>query len=147
MSDQLNDLHQHLPRFRLPMMGGGGTYRAFEVGDDSMLPITKSTTIVGRYVQEWHTIADNTPCIIVSPQVGICFRRISVRGEIVKATADNPLHEPKMLLAYDLLEIWEAKAYISSTFPIVEPSLDHLESLVLDLQQKVKRMQDERVQP
>jgi len=37
----------------------------------------------------------------------------------------------------DVLEIWEAKSYISSTFPIAELSLERVASLVLDLQQQV----------
>jgi len=46
--------------------------------------------------------------------------------------------------ADDVLEIWEAKSYISSTFPIGGVTLDHLASMVLDLSQQVKQMQMKR---
>ena len=116
----------------------GGTYRAFEVSDDSMLPIEKGTTIVGRYVQDWASIAPGTPCIVVSPTVGITFKRVTIQGDTLHLAADNLLHDASEASLFDLTEIWEAKAYISSTFPIEAPTLDHLRSMVLDLQDKVK---------
>jgi transcriptional regulator with XRE-family HTH domain len=129
-----------LPKFRLPMLTQTGTYRAFEIAGDSMLPIASGTVIVGRYVEEWANIKDGTPCIVVSSRDGIVFKRIfnKMRSNAMFVLhSDNPNFSSYDISADDVLEIWEAKSYISSTFPIAELSLERVVSLVLDLQQQV----------
>ncbi|WP_201980245.1 helix-turn-helix domain-containing protein [Hymenobacter rubidus] len=129
-----------LPKFRLPMLSQTGTYRAFEIAGDSMLPIASGTVIVGRYVEDWSTIKDGTPCIVVSSRDGIVFKRVFNKlrsGAMFVLHSDNPNFSPYDVKVDDVLEIWEAKSYISSTFPIAELSLERVASLVLDLQQQV----------
>jgi transcriptional regulator with XRE-family HTH domain len=134
---------EELPRFKLPMLGSGGTYRAFEISGDSMLPITSGTVIVGRYVEDWKTIKDGTPCIIVSQKEGVVFKRIYNKLQdiaVLRLHSDNPVYSPYELHVEDILEIWEAKSYISSTFPIADLSLDKLSSIVLDLQKEMQKL-------
>ena len=129
-----------LPKFRLPMLSQTGTYRAFEIAGDSMLPIASGTVIVGRYVEDWASIKDGTPCIVVSSRDGIVFKRVFNKmrsGAMFVLHSDNPHFSPYDVKVDDVLEIWEAKSYISSTFPIAELSLERVASLVLDLQQQV----------
>jgi transcriptional regulator with XRE-family HTH domain len=129
-----------LPKFRLPMLSQTGTYRAFEIAGDSMLPIASGTVIVGRYVEDWASIKDGTPCIVVSSKDGIVFKRVYNKlrsGAMFVLHSDNPHFSPYDVNVDDVLEIWEAKSYISSTFPIAELSLERVASLVLDLQQQV----------
>ncbi|HEX8326571.1 MAG TPA: helix-turn-helix domain-containing protein [Hymenobacter sp.] len=129
-----------LPKFRLPMLSQTGTYRAFEIAGDSMLPIASGTVIVGRYVEDWTTVKDGTPCIVVSSKDGIVFKRVfnKLRSNAMFVLhSDNPHFTPYDVNVDDVLEIWEAKSYISSTFPIAELSLERVASLVLDLQQQV----------
>ena len=129
-----------LPKFRLPMLSASGTYRAFEIAGDSMLPIASGTVIVGRYVEDWTTIKDSTPCIVVSSRDGIVFKRVYNKlrsGGLFVLHSDNPHFSPYDVKGDEVLEIWEAKSYISSTFPIAELSLERVASLVLDLQQQV----------
>ncbi|UOR06525.1 LexA family transcriptional regulator [Hymenobacter aerilatus] len=134
---------EELPKFRLPMLGTGGTYRAFEIAGDSMLPIASGTVIVGRYVDDWLTLKDGTPCIVVSSKEGIVFKRVFNRlkdGAMLALHSDNPVYSPYEIGVEDVVEIWEAKAYISSTFPIADLSLTRLASIVLDLQQQVSTL-------
>ena len=134
---------EELPKFRLPMLGTTGTYRAFEIAGDSMLPIASGTVIVGRYVDDWLSIKDGTPCIVVSSKEGIVFKRVFNRlkeGAMLALHSDNPVYSPYEIDVEDVVEIWEAKAYISSTFPIADLSLNRLASIVLDLQQQVSTM-------
>ena len=129
-----------LPKFRLPMLSQTGTYRAFEIAGDSMLPIASGTVIVGRYIEEWTSIKDGTPCVVVSSRDGIVFKRVfnKLRSNAMFVLhSDNPHFSPYDINVDDVLEIWEAKSYISSTFPIAELSLERVASLVLDLQQQV----------
>ncbi|MGV3540926.1 MAG: helix-turn-helix domain-containing protein [Rufibacter sp.] len=133
---------EELPKFRLPMIQGPGTYRAFEIKGDSMLPIPSGTVIVGRYVERWDEIKDGTPCIVVSLQEGIVFKRIyhQHKQSALRLHSDNPSFEPYEVKLEDVVELWEAKAYISTTFPMAEISLDKLTSLVLGLQQEVQNL-------
>ncbi|AKD04861.1 XRE family transcriptional regulator [Pontibacter korlensis] len=134
---------EELPRFRLPMLGSGGTYRAFEISGDSMLPIASGTVIVGRFIEDWSQIKDGTPCIIVSQKEGVVFKRIFNKikdASTLRLHSDNPVYSPYEVHVEDVLEIWEAKSYISSTFPIADLSLDKLSSIVLDLQKEVQKL-------
>ncbi|MCC9165533.1 XRE family transcriptional regulator [Pontibacter harenae] len=134
---------EELPRFNLPMLGSGGTYRAFEISGDSMLPIASGTVIVGRFIEEWSAIKDGTPCIIVSQKEGVVFKRLYNKikdAAVLRLHSDNPVYSPYELHVEDVLEIWEAKSYISSTFPIADLSLDKLSSIVLDLQKEVLKL-------
>jgi hypothetical protein len=98
---------------------------------------------VGRYVDDWMSIKDGTPCIVVSSKEGIVFKRVFNRlkdNAMLALHSDNPLYSPYQIDVDDVVEIWEAKAYISSTFPIADLSLNRLASIVLDLQQQVSTM-------
>ena len=129
-----------LPKFRLPMLPGTGSYRAFEIAGDSMLPIASGTVIVGRYSDDWANLKDGTLCVVVSKTEGIVFKRLHNRlraGNHFSLHSDNPTYAPYDVRAEDILEIWEAKSFISNTFPAADLSLERVASLVLDLQQQV----------
>ena len=134
---------EELPRFKLPMLGVGGTYRAFEISGDSMLPIASGTVIVGRFVEDWSSVKDGTPCIIVSQKEGVVFKRVFNKikdSSVLRLHSDNPVYSPYEIGVEDVIEIWEAKSYISSSFPIADLSLDKLSSIVLDLQKEVQKL-------
>ncbi|QMU28484.1 XRE family transcriptional regulator [Adhaeribacter radiodurans] len=134
---------EELPRFRLPMLSTQGTHRAFEIAGDSMLPIASGAVIIGRFIEDWSTIKDGTPCIIVSQKEGVVFKRIfnKLKNEaVLYLHSDNPSYSPYQIQVEDILEIWEARAYISTTFPIADLSLNKLTSIVLDLQQEVLKL-------
>ena len=134
---------EELPKFRLPMLAGNGTFRAFEIAGDSMLPLVSGTVIVGRFVEDWSDIKDGTPGILVSKREGVVFKRLYNKlnaSSRMMLQSDNPVYPPYEVPVDDILEIWEAKAYISSTFPIADISLSKLSSIVLDLQQEVLKL-------
>ena len=77
---------------------------------------------------------------MVGSRDGIVFKRLfnKLRSNAMFVLhSDNPYFSPYDITLDDELEIWEAKSYISSTFPIAELSLERVASLVLDLQQQV----------
>ncbi|WP_201743842.1 S24 family peptidase [Hymenobacter busanensis] len=138
-----NEHIEDLPKFRLPMLGQTGTFKAFEISGDSMLPIASGTVIVGKYIADWNEVQDGTPCIVVTKKEGHVFKRVvnrlSKAGRLL-LRSDNPVYDPYEVEIEDVLEIWEAKSYISSTFPIADLSLNRLASIVLDLQKQVTTM-------
>jgi transcriptional regulator with XRE-family HTH domain len=134
---------EELPRFRLPMLNTIGTHRAFEIKGDSMLPIASGTVIIGKYIEDWSEIKDGTPCIVVSQSEGVVFKRVynKIRHTAtLRLHSDNPVFDPYEVAIDDVDEIWEAKAYISSTFPIADFSISKLTSIVMDLQQEVIKL-------
>lgn len=144
-----------LPRFRLPLATvRDGSFRAFEISGDSMLPLESGTVVVGRYVTDpARDLRDGTPCIVVSPQEGIVFKRVYRNGKkngtaMLELRSDNPVYEPYEVAAPDVSEVWEARAYLSTAFPpapdgsaaATTPTLSPLEMtrLLRDLQREVQ---------
>lgn len=66
---------KELPRFKLPILKQG-TYRAFEISGDSMLPIMPGTIVVGEWVDDINSIKNGKPYILVTGREGIVFKRL-----------------------------------------------------------------------
>lgn len=111
-----------LPKFRLPFLPSG-TYRAFEIKGDSMLPLTPGTIVIGEYVENIQEIKNGQPYIILSASEGIIFKRvfnhISTNGSLLMSS-DNKAYKSYFLNASDIKEVWHAKSYISKEMPDVE---------------------------
>ncbi len=133
---------QDLPRFRLPNLPEG-TYRAFEISGDSMLPIASGSIIIGAYVEDWDDLKDGQPYIVLSRRDGIVFKRIFNQPDnpaVLVLQSDNPAYPAYHLAKDELLEIWKAKAYISTIFPDSGLSLAKMMNLVVELQQEVIKL-------
>lgn len=108
-----------LPVFSIPFFRGG-TFRAFELSGDSMLPLHSGTVVIGRYLDDWNSIKDNSLCIVMTSSDGLVFKRVFNQAEKngqFKLVSDNPVFEPYYIPAEDIVEVWEAKGYFSMTFP------------------------------
>ncbi len=134
---------KELPRFNLPMLQRG-TYRAFEITGDSMLPILPGTVIIGEMVEHVSEIKNGKTYVLVTKREGIVYKRvfnyISENGKLF-LVSDNRQYAPYQIDADDVLEVWSAKAYISVQFPDVESkndvSVEQLAGVVLDLQKEI----------
>ncbi|MFN3403611.1 MAG: XRE family transcriptional regulator [Cytophagaceae bacterium] len=131
-----------LPNFYLPNFKNG-TFRAFEISGDSMLPLTSGTIIITQYVDNWHTIKDDKTYIVVTKEEGIVYKRvfnhIKTKG-VLMLVSDNPVYSPYEVAIEDVLEVWESKAYISTEFPKPEMSIQKLAHMVVDLQEELKKI-------
>lgn len=134
---------KELPSFRLPNLPTG-TYRAFEISGDSMLPILPGTIIVGEYVENLQHIRSGRTYVLVTQSEGIVYKRvfnyIAENGKLF-LVSDNRQYSPYQLAAEDVSEVWQAKAFISVQFPDVEPkgeaSVGELAGALMNLQQEV----------
>jgi transcriptional regulator with XRE-family HTH domain len=134
-----------LPKFHLPMFRQG-TYRAFEIKGDSMLPLPSETVIIGEYLENWNDVKPGEAYIFISKSEGIVYKRAGNRfkdNKILKLISDNPVYEPYSIAAEDLLEIWKSKAYISTTFPepAPEPTMESLTSMMAQMQKSIANLQ------
>ena len=135
-----------LPKFYLPIFGGSGTYRAFEIKGDSMLPLASGSLIVGQYLENWNTIKDQQTYILVTVSEGIVYKRIHSnikKNETLHLISDNPAYEPYDVHIEDVLEIWESKAYISTDFPKPDMSVEKLSAIVSGLQKQMNKLSSE----
>src|SRR5690606_35965337 len=64
---------RELPKFSLPMFNQG-TYRAFEIKGDSMLPLPSGSLIIPEYVENWQDIKPGQTYIVVSSDEGIVYK-------------------------------------------------------------------------
>ena len=133
---------EELPRFQLPILPHG-TYRAFEITGDSMLPLTPGSIIIGEYVENWENVKDGLCYIVVSENEGIVYKRVQNRIEenaLLYLHSDNPSYPPYPVKVEEVMEIWRAKAFISMDFPDSEMNLQKLAGIVLDLQKEVIKL-------
>lgn len=134
---------KELPRFHLPMLKQG-SYRAFEISGDSMLPLLPGTIVVGEYVDELRNIKSGKTYILVTQREGVVYKRVfnylDDNGTLF-LVSDNRQYAPYQLNGAEVMEIWMAKAYISVQFPDVndksEISVEQLAGVVLDLQKEI----------
>ncbi len=134
---------KELPKFNLPNLSNG-TYRAFEISGDSMLPILPGTIIVGEYIENLSDLKNGKTYILVTSREGIVYKRVfnylNENGKLF-LVSDNRQYTPFQIDGEDVHEAWAAKAYISVQFPDVESqkdmSIENLAGVVLDLQKEI----------
>ena len=141
---------KELPKFRLPVLSQG-TYRAFEISGDSMLPILPGTIVVGEYIDDLRHLKNGKTYVLVTKREGIVYKRVfnylDESGKLF-LVSDNRQYAPYQVDIEDVVEAWAAKAYISVQFPDVEGkndvSVEQLAGLVLDLQKDILEIKSEK---
>jgi transcriptional regulator with XRE-family HTH domain len=137
-----------LPKFHLPMFKQG-TYRAFEIKGDSMLPISPGSIIIAEYLENWADIKPGETYIVISRNDGVVYKRIGNKfksSKKLKLISDNPVYEPYEINSDDILEIWKSKAYISTQFPepTPEPTMESLTSMMTQMQKSLAQIQQNK---
>lgn len=136
-----------LPKFNLPVLPKSGTYRAFEINGDSMLPIVSGSIIVGKYVEQLADISNGKTYVLVTKSDGLVYKRVfnylEERGKLF-LVSDNKSYDAYELDPEDVMEIWEGKAFISLEFPdpnaADELSMDQLADMIGNLRNDVEKL-------
>nr|WP_321408290.1 helix-turn-helix domain-containing protein [uncultured Carboxylicivirga sp.] len=103
-----------LPKFSLPFLSQDKTYRTFQIKGDSMLPIPEGSWVTGAYIQNWKTIKDGTPCIIVTREDGIVFKLVYnqiEKDQTLLLVSSNRNYKPYEITANSIIEVWEFVTY------------------------------------
>ena len=133
------DYLKDLPKYQLPFLSKGKTYRAFEITGDSMLPLKPNSVVIGEYIENWNELRDGQVCVIVSKNEGIVlkkvYNKINERGTFLLKSS-NISYSPYEIFADEILEIWKFSAYISKDIPEESNS-------VADLRTAFSRLEDE----
>ena len=137
-----------LPRFSLPMFRQG-TYRAFEIKGDSMLPLQPGSVVIAEYLENWNEVKPGQTYVVISRNDGVVYKRVAFKYKEekgLKLVSDNKTYEPYWVPAADILEIWRAKAYISTQLPEPnpEPTMETLTNMMAQMQKTISNVVDKR---
>lgn len=136
-----------LPRFHLPVLPKGGTYRAFEINGDSMLPLLSGSIVIGKYTEQLQDIKNGKTYVLVTVSEGVVYKRvfnyINEKGKLF-LVSDNKAFSAYELDPSEVMEIWEASAYISVEFPDPsnELSIDQLMDVIGNLKKDVEQLKN-----
>ena len=131
-----------LNTFTLPMLSGGN-YRAFEIIGDSMLPTPSGSVIVGEKVNDLEEVGNNTPCIVISRNEGIVYKRVQKNGRVrnkLTLISDNPAFHPYTVNTEEVIEMWQAQMVISRPPAQNRWDMNQLTNVVNGLQQQVSSL-------
>lgn len=131
-----------LNTFTLPMLTGGN-YRAFEIIGDSMLPTPSGSVIVGEKVDSIEEVKNDVPCIVVSRNEGIVYKRVQKNGRQknkLTLVSDNPIFHPYTINADEVIELWQAQVVISKTGSQQRWDMAQLGNVVNNLQEQVNSL-------
>jgi DNA-binding XRE family transcriptional regulator len=140
-----------LPRFHLPVLPKGSTYRAFEIEGDSMLPLMSGSIIIGKYINSLAELSNGKTYVLVTRSEGVVYKRVfnylEEKGKLF-LVSDNPNYKSYELAPEEVMEVWEAKAFISMEFPDPvaekELSIDQLASMIGSLKSEVEDLKKKR---
>jgi transcriptional regulator with XRE-family HTH domain len=137
------DFLKELPKYQLPFLSRGRTYRAFEISGESMLPLLPGSVVIGEYVENWNSIKDGTVCVVAAKNEGIVlkklYNKVNERGTFL-LKSNNIAYSPYEIFAEDVVEIWRFTAYISKDFPEEGNSVADLRRAFARLEDEVREM-------
>lgn len=138
---------EELPHFNLPMSEfSQGTYRAFEIKGDSMLPIQPGSYVLAEYVENWNWIKDQQCYVVISKNDGVVYKRVVNqldKKQSLLLHSDNSSYESYEIDGNDIIEVWKAKAFLSFDLPEKtsdQISVDELSTMMLKLKNEVESL-------
>ena len=129
-----------LPTFSLPFLSKDRKYRSFPIKGDSMPPVEEGSYVVAEYIQNWGSIRNGTPCIVVTKDDGIVFKIVNnciTANQSFELCSTNPMYAPYFVHVNDILEIWKFVNYISPSLPEMRVDDQQLSRSIQDLQREV----------
>lgn len=131
---------KELNRFRLPFLPAG-TYRAFEIKGDSMLPVQPGSIIIGEYVDNWKGIKDGSTYVVLSKHDGIVYKRVfnqvEENGTLI-LRSDNTSYPAYPIKIDEVLEVWRAVINISHLNKGTDLSYQNILQLMQELKKDVE---------
>ncbi len=109
-----------LPAFQMPFLSQDKKYRAFPYEGDSMPPLREGCTVMGEYVENWHTIKSGTLGLVVTQDEGVVLKKIfnylDEKGILILKST-NERYAPYPVMLSDIREIWNFAGYFDTEFP------------------------------
>ena len=117
-----------LPQFSLPQLSKDRKYRMFPISGDSMHPVPDGAFVIGEYVDDWLSLKENTPCVIVTKAEGIIFKLMTpdALNHNLRMESLNELFKPYTVSWKEVLEVWSFKGLLTETLPAREEDIAQL---------------------
>lgn len=134
-----------LPTFSLPFLSKNRKYRSFPIIGDSMPPVVEGSYVVAEFIQNWMTIKNGTPCIVVTQDEGIVFKIVHnnlMESQSLQLCSTNPMYQPYTVHANDVFEMWKFVNYISPELPDVRMDDTQLGKSISELQKEVHELKN-----
>ncbi len=133
-----------LPKLYFPNIPEG-TYRAFEIRGDSMLPMEPGNVVICSYVENFEEIKDGKTYVIVSKSGTLVYKRVRpvLEENRLLLISDNDIYPPFTMLLEEVAEIWEFHAHISHSDPkeyleqIIDDKIDDIQNKVKTIYKKI----------
>lgn len=132
-----------LPVFNMPHLPQDRKYRMFPTVGDSMYPIPENALVVGKYVDDWNSIKDETPCLVITKDDGIVFKLVTNKiksSRTLLLASLNSVYQPYEVPVENVIEIWQFVNYIADTLPDGELSLLELSRTVQEMKGELKKL-------
>jgi len=134
---------EKLPKFQLPFLKISGTYRAFEINGDSMLPLKSGSIVIGKYVDSLSSIKSNHTYVLLTESEGITYKRVSLEeGGNIKLMSDNIIYKPYYLSFNEIIELWQAIAFFSYDLPKPNDEINRLQNVVQSIQSDINNIKN-----
>jgi transcriptional regulator with XRE-family HTH domain len=132
-----------LPVFHLPFLPKDKKFRMFPTVGDSMYPIPENSLVIAQYVEDWLTIKERVPCIVITKDEGIVFKFVTStirqsRSFLLESL--NPVYNPYEVNVSEVIEIWQFVNYISDTIPPAEVPLIDMARSLSEIKSDLKRL-------
>jgi transcriptional regulator with XRE-family HTH domain len=127
-----------LPTFSLPFLSKDRKYRSFPIKGDSMPPVSEGSFVVAEFVQNWMSIKNETPCIIITEDEGIVFKIVFnnlAENQTFTLHSTNPIYKHYHVEARKILEIWKFVNYISPDLPEVKIDESQISKSIQNIRQ------------
>lgn len=134
-----------LPTFTLPFLSKDKKYRSFPIKGDSMPPVVEGSYVVAEFVQNWMSVRNGTPCIVVTKDEGIVFKVLNNRldtDQSFQLCSTNTFYQPYLVHVNDIIEIWKFVNYISPELPDVQMDKEGVSRSIMELQQEVSELKN-----
>ena len=128
-----------LPKFNIPNLPHGSTYRIFPTTGDSMQPIPEGSDIVAKYVEDWTSLKPDSPCIVIlKGEQDFVFKQVTVGKGKILLKSYNDLYVPYEVEAGEVLEIWKLVKYLTDEIPEKTSGMRQLLEMVRDIKSSLE---------
>lgn len=134
-----------LPTFNLPFLSKDRKYRSFPIKGDSMPPVVEGSYVIGEFVQNWMSIRNGTPCIVVTKEDGIVFKvvhNLLESEQSFQLCSTNTYYKPYMVHVNNIIEIWKFVNYISPELPELQLDDKEISRSLKELQKEVYELKN-----
>lgn len=127
-----------LPKFSMPNLPKGKTYRMFPTVGDSMLPIPEGGDVMGQFIQDWSHLKPQTLCIVVlKGEQDFVFKQVTLQKEGLLLESLNSNYKSYHVPVSEVLELWQFYSYQAREIPELRTDLQEIKYMISLLQKQM----------